>query len=233
MKKPFPLVAAGGLLLGLSANAQAEEIGAGWSLSSNVAITSNYLFRGFSESDEEPAVQGGFDLDHASGAYVGTWASSLQPQDARGPLELDFYGGFGFDLTPDIWGDVGLTFYTYPDDSDSNTVEAYAGAGTAFGEVEADFYVHVSDDYFDEDESSVYLETNWMTPLAAGFYAMAHLGYLVIDSDTNLDGADAALGVGYEYGTLDLSLVGTYNSSDAADEDDDETQVAFTVSRSF
>ncbi|MCC3751115.1 MAG: TorF family putative porin [Halorhodospira halophila] len=232
MKKPFPLVTAGGLLLGLSANAQAEEIGAGWSLSSNVAITSNYLFRGFSESGEEPAVQGGFDLDHASGAYVGTWASSLGP-DAAAALEMDYYGGFGFDLTPDIWGDVGLVFYTYPEDTDDNTVEIYAGAGTAFGEVEADFYAHISDDYFDSDESSVYLETNWMTPLAAGFYAMAHLGYLVIDSDTDADGFDAALGVGYEYGTLDLSLVGTYNSSDEADDADEETQVAFTVSRSF
>ncbi|MFW6278513.1 MAG: TorF family putative porin [Halorhodospira sp.] len=236
MKKSLSLLTAGGLALGLSAPTQAEELGAGWSLSSNVAITSNYVFRGISESDEDPAVQGGFDLGHESGAYVGTWASSLrydEPADSQPAAELDAYGGYEFALTADAWADIGLTYYGYPNASDSNTTELYAGVGTSLGEVEGDLYIHGSDDYFGTDESSAYTETNWTVPFGTAFYGSAHLGYLAIDSDTDMDGADAAVGVGYDHGSLDLSLVASYLDSDAAEDDDDESQVTFTLAREF
>jgi uncharacterized protein (TIGR02001 family) len=45
-----------------------------WAGSANVALTSDYVFRGVSQTDEDPAIQGGFDVSHDSGLYIGTWA---------------------------------------------------------------------------------------------------------------------------------------------------------------
>ena len=232
MKKSLSLLTASGAAVGLAASAaaQAEELGAGWSLSSNVAITSNYVFRGISESGEDPAVQGGFDLGHESGAYVGTWASSLRydaPADSQPAVELDAYGGYEFTLAEGFWADVGATYYGYPNATDLNTTELYAGVGTSLGDVEGDLYIHGSDDYFGSDEGSIYTETNWTVPFAAGLYGSAHAGYLSHDSETDLD---ASLGVGATYGSLDVSLVGSYYDPDSGEEDE---QVAVTVARSF
>ena len=241
MRKTTSLLAAGGLVLGASAPAQSEELGAGWSLSSSVTITSNYIFRGVPESNEDPSIQGGFEAGHETGAYLGTWAASLSNE---GPaLELDAYGGYSFDLTDTIWADVGLYYYGYPEpdgepSNDLDTVELYGGVGSSIGEVAYDVYLHASDDYFGSDEESVYAETNWTVPFGEGFYAGAHLGYLVIDSDTNLDGFDGALTLGYTYGSLDLSVTGSYIDTDEAEDADDagdwdQEQFAFTISRDF
>lgn len=45
--------------------------------SANVTVTSDYAYRGISQTDERPAIQGGFDFRHDSGFYAGTWASSI------------------------------------------------------------------------------------------------------------------------------------------------------------
>ncbi|MBK1734209.1 hypothetical protein CKO15_02705 [Halorhodospira abdelmalekii] len=208
-----------------------EELGAGFSLSSNVALTSNYVFRGWSENDEEPSIQGGFDIAHTSGIYFGTWAAAA----AAGALELDYFIGYGHDLTDTLSLDVGMYYYGYPDaEGDPDTLEFYAGLGLALAVADGDFYVHYSDDYFGREEASIYLETNWSIPIAAGFYGIVRAGYLITDDledeengVDSIEGFDYAIGLGYEYGTLDFSLI--Y----ADHEEDDDDQVAFTIARSF
>ena len=84
-------------LLGVPALAAAED-GGPHSLSANVGLTSNYLFRGISQTGGDPAIQGGLDYTHASGFYLGTWGSNVgwiedyQGYDSSN-LELDLYGG--------------------------------------------------------------------------------------------------------------------------------------------
>lgn len=224
----LPLLTASGLALSLSHTVSAsEKLGSGFSLSSNVAITSNYVFRGVNESDEEPSVQGGFDLEHESGAYLGTWAASVAGYGGGG-VELDYFAGYGLDLSASLWADIGGYYYGYPGaDGEPNTQELYAGLGTSLGDIEGDFYAHVSDDYFDSDESSTYLETNWSAPLTAGFYANAHFGYLLHEPSN--DPYDFLVGAGYALDSLDLSLAYTYWDNDEAD----ENYISFTVARSF
>ena len=48
-----------------------------FTFTSNVGLFSQYVFRGISQTNEKPAIQGGFDLGHKSGLYVGTWASNI------------------------------------------------------------------------------------------------------------------------------------------------------------
>lgn len=110
-------------------------------LSGNLGFFSNYIFRGISQTGGKSAVQGGFDYSHASGWYVGTWASNVSwledsapPIYTRSSLEWDFYGGFKWTFAGD-WGlDVGTIYYYYPGEkvpgaSTADTWEIYV-AGT-------------------------------------------------------------------------------------------------------
>jgi uncharacterized protein (TIGR02001 family) len=89
----------------------------------NVGLFSQYIFRGLTQTNGEPALQGGFDYAHESGFYAGTWGSNISwLQDggsyrAGGSLELDIYGGYKGTLgKTDIGYDVGLLYYWYPGD---------------------------------------------------------------------------------------------------------------------
>jgi uncharacterized protein (TIGR02001 family) len=92
-------------------------------LTGNVGLFSQYIFRGLTQTDRDPALQGGFDYSHASGFYAGTWASNISwLRDATpssytsgGSLEWDFYGGLkGTFGKSDFTYDVGLLYYYYP-----------------------------------------------------------------------------------------------------------------------
>ncbi len=70
-----------------------------WTFTGNVGLYSQYVFRGISQTNEKPAIQGGFDLGHKSGFYVGTWASNISwlsdgNPDVSASIEWDFYGGY-------------------------------------------------------------------------------------------------------------------------------------------
>jgi uncharacterized protein (TIGR02001 family) len=91
-------------------------------LTGNVGLFSDYRFRGISQTFKEPAIQGGFDYSHASGLYLGTWASNVYgngaatgaPIYAGGSMEWDFYGGYKFEAIRDVTLDLGLLQYYYP-----------------------------------------------------------------------------------------------------------------------
>jgi uncharacterized protein (TIGR02001 family) len=97
----------------------------------NFGITSDYRFRGISQNDQDASMQGGFDVAHSSGLYVGTWGSNVSTWTAgAGSLELDLYGGYKTELAG-VGVDVGLIAYTYPGSVQStthaDTEEAYIG----------------------------------------------------------------------------------------------------------
>ena len=98
-------------------------------LSFNVGVTSNYMFRGLTESNDDAAVQGGVDFEHDSGFYVGAWTSSLGgAQDGEESLgyELDIYFGFAGEITDTGVGfDVGYNAYIYPQQSKTTVGEIY------------------------------------------------------------------------------------------------------------
>lgn len=104
-------------------------------LTANVGLYSQYVFRGLTQTDEDPAIQGGFDYAHSSGVYLGTWASNISwlrdnsSYSGGGSMEWDFYGGFRGSVG-DFGYDVGLLQYYYPGDVaagfvKADTLEAY------------------------------------------------------------------------------------------------------------
>ena len=109
------------ILSALSATSYAQQAAAPAAQSphtftGNVGLVTDYRFRGISQTYKQPAIQGGFDYSHASGFYLGTWASNvsgnLYPGGAA--MEWDFYGGYKWEPVKDLGLDVGLLHYYYP-----------------------------------------------------------------------------------------------------------------------
>ncbi|MCB5426196.1 hypothetical protein H0274_13090 [Altererythrobacter sp. CC-YST694] len=111
-------VLAGAALAATPAMAQDEETPI-VTVTGNVALVTDYRFRGVGLSGGDPAIQGGITLNTAPGFYVGTWASSLADSPAYGEMELDLFAGWAGEVTDGLGVDVGATYYLYP----SNTVD--------------------------------------------------------------------------------------------------------------
>jgi uncharacterized protein (TIGR02001 family) len=110
--------AAGTLLLSLLAvgSANAGE------LSGDVGVVSDYVFRGVSQSDEDPALQAGLSFTFESGFYVGTWASQVD-FGTEADFEVDLFAGYGFTIGDSVEADVQVLRYVYPDDGKLNYYE--------------------------------------------------------------------------------------------------------------
>jgi len=112
----------------------------GIEISANVALASEYRFRGVDLSGGNLAIQGGVDLSHSSGFYIGTWASNLDEDTVGfGSTELDVYAGFGGALGEGLSYDVGGIYYLYPDAAsglETDYVEFYGSLGFGLGPAE-------------------------------------------------------------------------------------------------
>ncbi|HYD25416.1 MAG TPA: TorF family putative porin [Croceibacterium sp.] len=168
--------------------AQDEALGstAGVTVSANVAVVTDYRFRGVSLSGGDAAIQGGIDLKHDSGFYAGTWGSSIQGGTAYGDMELDLYAGWTGNVSEAVTVDVGLLYYLYPsgDDAafpgvDTDYFEPYASIATTIGPVGATAGVAYAWDQAGlGGNDNLYLYTDFTlgvptTPVTVN----AHLGY--------------------------------------------------------
>src|ERR1700716_843610 len=99
-----------------SATAQTAAPASPHTFTGNLAVVSDYRFRGISQSFRQPAVQGGFDYSHSSGFYVGNWNSSVSGLSYPGGagIEMDLYAGYKFEPVKDVLLDVGALYYYYP-----------------------------------------------------------------------------------------------------------------------
>ena len=198
-------------------------------VSGNVALVSDYRFRGVSLSAGDPAIQGGIDVTHSSGFYVGTWGSSIEGGDAFGELELDVYGGWSGDVAEGLSLDVGLLYYMYPsdggpviDDFNVNYWEPYASVTTSLGPAEATLGVTYAWEQASLGGDNLYVYTDLGAGLPGTPISLnAHLGYtdgvlappLLAGAfdDTGLDwsvGASATVLGGLELGVAYIGVEG-------------------------
>ena len=98
---------------------------------SNVALSNDYVWRGMSQTSEEPAISGGFDIAGDSGLYFGTWASNVEFGDGAA-LELDWYAGYASELENGFSYDIGYLAYTYPGEDSLDFEEIYLGLGYSY-----------------------------------------------------------------------------------------------------
>lgn len=179
----LPLLLA--LLAAGQAHAQDGDEQSSYSLTGNLALTSNYISRGFTQTWGQPALQGGIDYAHPSGFYAGTWASSISGTEFRGGnIEWDFYAGYGGSLGP-LGYVLALSQYTYPGTSSpliGNRKYNYTEVrvGVSHGIVSLDAYITVSDDYFgtfdDASGDAIYYDFNVKPDLGHGYSLLLHAG---------------------------------------------------------
>ena len=98
---------------------------------SNVAIANDYVWRGMTQTSEEPAISGGFDIAGESGLYFGTWASNVEFGDGAA-LELDWYAGYANELENGLSYDIGYLAFTYPGEDSLDFEEIYFGLGYSY-----------------------------------------------------------------------------------------------------
>ena len=99
-----------------------------FSFSANVGLYTDYIFRGYTQTQNEPAIQGGFDVEHSSGLYAGTWASNVDWTTAgdymdKNSVEIDVYAGWATDLPFwDLGFDIGVLQFFYPGNDTAGAV---------------------------------------------------------------------------------------------------------------
>lgn len=222
-----------------SASAQ-EEL----AISGNVALVSDYRFRGVTQSNEEIAVQGGLDLALPSGFYVGTWASSIGFANGT---EIDVYGGYGFEAAT-LAFDLGVLGYHYPGapGSDDQTIwELYGSAGKTFGMLETTLGVAYIPEQEDtevgaEELDNLYVYLEGGLPLGDSPFSLAgKVGYTdgggFWDVSEDFDGLwDWSLGVSATALSVDwgVSYVGTTDLDPSLGLGEENT-VLFTVGKTL
>jgi uncharacterized protein (TIGR02001 family) len=185
------------------ASAQAQVTG-------NLGLTSDYRFRGISQSQNAPAVQGGVDYAHSSGFYVGNWNSSVSSQlyTQGSGVESDLYAGFKKDIYKGLTIDVGSYNYFYPraksvgTGSNFDTYEAFVGLG--YGPVAVKYNRTLGNGYFGTTnaQGTQYYQADVAYPLdviglsKASF--LAHAGHTNVANSTTLDYSDYNVGLGYD-----------------------------------
>lgn len=194
----------------------AETADSPHSFTANVGLVSDYRFRGISQTYSDPAIQGGFDYSHASGLYLGTWASNVSGNlflDGNG-MEWDFYGGYRRPVGP-VTLDAGLLYYFYPSarlptanppgsTEKYDTLEIYLAASWRWLTAK---YSYALTDFFGVQQStsgngnskgSGYVDLSASYPLTDKVSLIAHVGHQGVHNYGDLDYTDWKLGATYD-----------------------------------
>jgi uncharacterized protein (TIGR02001 family) len=182
-------------------------------ITANVTVVNDYRYRGLTQSNFKPAIQGGFDYAHESGLYIGNWNSSISwvadgyqgAAPVSAPIEMDFYAGFKKELIGEGFAsDIGVLQYYYPTSGMPNqsctssstnsasrqacganpsTTEAYVAQNFTFGPVTG------------------FAKFSYALSNIFGFYNSAGSYYpdLTVNYDTGVWGVSLNGHVGYQY----------------------------------
>lgn len=127
-------------------------------VTANVAASSNYFWRGVTQTQDAAAVSGGIDYSNDSGFYAGTWVSNVDFGN-KTSYEMDFYAGFSGEAGA-IGYDLGYVYYAYPDAKGSSDFgELYGEISYQWLSAKASYLSNAQNDASSE-EDMLYLELN-------------------------------------------------------------------------
>jgi uncharacterized protein (TIGR02001 family) len=157
-----------GLLFLVAATPAAAQvnIGGGFTVRAEAAATTDYRFRGISQTDGDPALQASGTIDHSSGLYVGGFASTLKDDTRPGEIELSGYVGYTREILPSTDIDIGVQLYGYPNNgslTDASYFEPYASLRHTLGPVTAEVgaaYAPEQDALAGQDSLYVYADAS-------------------------------------------------------------------------
>ena len=167
-------------------------------ITANVSLTNDYRYRGMSQSNLQPAIQGGFDYAHPSGFYIGNWNSSISwisdaasasGKSASAPIEMDFYAGYKYEWSKGFTADFGVLQYYFPTSgttgftTNPNSTELYAAQNFTF------------------DSITGYVKFSYAVTTLFGFSNSSGSNYtdLTVNYDTGVWGLTLNAHAGYQY----------------------------------
>lgn len=238
MKKLIGAALLAGAAIGTAGAAHAEG-----TMSGSVNFTTDYVFRGLSQTTGSPAIQGSLDYtDDASSIpwYAGVWGSNVDFGTGGGNLETDLYAGVRPKTGPVSW-DIGILGYFYPGAHDDGAEQDYyEGAVSASMDVMTNLNlgvaVNYSPDFFGETGTGLYGEVNGTYKVSDALSFTAAYGAQNVDDI----GSYNTWNIGATYAWQGFNLGLTYSDTDGADEfvtsfDDQaaDSRVVFSVGRSL
>jgi len=217
---------------GVVSSASASDV----EVSANMALTSHYVWRGMSQSDNLPAVQGGVDLGY-KGAYIGVWGSNVDFDNTETSTEFDIYAGYAGEIDKFSY-DVGVIQFMYPGDTDNlNFAEAYLGLGYDFDvlSVSAQYSLGIDADAPGVSDFGDAWEVGVSVPLPMDVTLDGTYGNY--EDDAKSYGDYYSVSVSKTFGKFDVSLAYTgmdYDSSTGGrDGDGSDDFVVATIGTSF
>lgn len=215
MNKTFATALALSVAAYSSAAIAQDEPASAITLTGSVAVTSEYRLRGISQTDGDPAVQGGMTATHSSGVYVGAWASNLAGYGTFGGsnMELDLIAG----ISKPLGGatvDAGVVYYLYPGTSGHDFIELYGSASGKLGPVNAKLGAYWTPDQNNVGGHNIWVYTDLGFPIEGTPLTLkGHVGYSSGNSiyTHGIDVVDYSIGadIAVKNFTLNVSYVGT------------------------
>jgi uncharacterized protein (TIGR02001 family) len=221
MNKFLPtLFMAAGIMAAVQTSALAQDF------SANVSVTNNYVWRGFSQSNDDFALQGGADIGFDNGISLGLWASNVKwGAGSSGDVELDIYGSYSFPITEMLSGNIGAIGYFYPDQpsgANNNFMEFNGGLDYDLGPAVLSGSVAFSPDV--AGETTWYFNGGLAVPLGEYFELFANAGYYSWEVSTGW--MDYAIGASASWHNLSTSV---YYAGNDTGVDDGNFVILFTV----
>ena len=211
-------------------------------ISYNVALTSDYRYRGVSQTRLKPAISGGADYtNNPTGLYVGTWLSSIKWIKDGGcdtNFEWDVYGGKRGEFGNGFSYDVGGLYYFYPSNglsTNANTFELYGQLG--YGPLYVK-YSHSTTNLFgvDDSKNSGYLDVGANVEVHDGYILNLHVGRQKVEHHDDLSYNDFKIGVTKDFGVVTASLAAVKANIDSFAPNGKnlaKTGLVLTVSKTF
>ena len=191
-------------------------------LSFNLGATSDYRYRGISQSNLNPAIQGGLDYtNNPTGLYAGTWLSSIKwinDVSKSDDVEMDLYAGLRGDIAHDLSYDVGVLSYVYPGNNlgqvagfaNANTTEFYAQltyklANIKYSQAVTNLFGTVN------SKNSSYVDVWTTIPVTETLGLGLHVGHQSVENNAGFSYSDWKVGLARDFFAISFTLgvVGT------------------------
>jgi uncharacterized protein (TIGR02001 family) len=216
--------------------------------SGSITLGTEYVFRGISQTNENPTIQGSFGWAHSIGVYAGVWGSNVDDVISDGNMEIDLFAGYTRDFEKLGIGaltfDVGAIYYWYPGDEDSRPTadffEGFVSLSYAFTDAPLKPTIgalyNFSPDFFGEDGTAHYVAASFGLSLPYQFGLGFEYGYQAVSGgETTPDGFSYShwkIAATKEIVGFELEL--NYQDTSGIDLGDvTDSRVVFLLSRSF
>ncbi len=205
-------------------------------ITGSVAATSDYVFRGYSQTQNDPAIQAGVTLSLPNGLYAGAWASNVKFNAGdKADAEVDFSSGYA-GVIDKLSYDIGAIYYAYPDARSGLSYdywEAAAKVSYDFAPVVWSAGFYYTPDNFGGTKDGIYVTTGVKVPFAEKWTVDANIGRAEVNPAYGADYVDWNIGLGYALPWFDVGVRYTDTDNDANCGRLCDARAVFTVSKTF